>query len=85
MSLMKHVLRSDASSARNGGTRRVFTSPLRGAFTMTANAYRPAWGDESDTHTSLRTTAPEGVLSASAASFGRCKRSMANILQYRLR
>ena len=42
MSLTKHALRSEASSAHNGGTRRVFTSPLRGAFTITATAYLPA-------------------------------------------
>src|ERR1700751_1114150 len=41
----KHTLSKDASSARSGGTRRVFTSPLRGAFTITANAYLPERGD----------------------------------------
>src|SRR6516164_4052445 len=46
MSLTKQALSCDASSADNGGTRRVFTSPLRGAFTMTANAYLPALGDK---------------------------------------
>src|SRR5260370_16922562 len=38
MSLRKHPLRVAASSARKGGTRRVFTSPLRGALAMTARA-----------------------------------------------
>src|SRR5690348_15270744 len=43
---MKQTLSDDASSGRNGGTRRVLTSPLRGAFSITANAYLPAREDE---------------------------------------
>src|SRR5260221_6490305 len=38
----KQLLRIAASSARNGGTRRVLTSPLRGAFAITARAQMPA-------------------------------------------
>src|SRR5215470_6271231 len=41
ISLTKQVLSFAASSARNGGTRRVFTSPRRGALAITANAHEP--------------------------------------------
>src|SRR5262249_3343592 len=69
MSLTKHTLSCEASSAHNGGTRRVFTSPLRGAFTMTANAYFPAWGDKPvGTLTSFLTQRVEGALAPRHAS-----------------
>ena len=43
MSFRKQMLRIAASSARSGGTRRVFTSPQRGALAITASAHTPEW------------------------------------------
>src|SRR5262249_9792934 len=42
--LRKQALRAAASSSVSGGMRRVFTSPLRGAFAMTAMGQTPPRG-----------------------------------------
>src|SRR5437879_7082640 len=76
MSWTKQLLRTAASSARNGGTRRVLTSPLRGAFAITARAQMPArFAKPTSTLRSLRVAAERKASILFASPHGSMKGS----------